>query len=42
MKYGKKALDFALTPGYKRIGLLRKGLVLLERYDNRTLPLTNR
>ena len=26
MKYGRKALDFALTPGYKRIGLLRKGL----------------
>ena len=27
MKYGRKALDFAMTPGYKRIGLLRKGSV---------------
>ena len=42
MKYGRKALDFALTPGYKRIGLLRKGLVLLERCHNGTFPLTNR
>ena len=35
MKYGRKALDFALTQGYKRIGLLRKGLVLVRESLNR-------
>ena len=27
MKYGRKALDKIMTPGYKRVGLLRNGLV---------------
>ena len=27
MKYGRKALDKIMTPGYKRVGLLRKRLV---------------
>ena len=31
MKYGKKGLDKTMTPGYKRIGLLRKGLTDRQR-----------
>ena len=41
MKYGRKALDKIMTPGYKRVGLLRKGLVyslVVNRNKRRNPP----